>query len=176
MPPAGTYHVGPDGAYRLTSGQVIALGSQKLLATDCGENLTCGLVVVDRATGEATPLTPTLLEPTTEVTSPFFDNPANYGFPTLMSSVSPDNRYAPIIMNGPDQDYGVIDLTTGEFIQFGDYPESALWWSPDSAERDVPRQRPPHGLRLQRAGQLRGVAGRVPPAGVHGAAVADSFS
>ena len=62
--PGGTYHVGPDGAYRLTSGQVIALGSQKLLATDCGENLTCGLVVIDRATGEATPLIPTLLEPT----------------------------------------------------------------------------------------------------------------
>ena len=130
--PGGTYHVGPDGSYRLTSGQVIALGSQKLLATDCGENLTCGLVVIDRATGEATPLIPTLLEPTTEVKSPFFDNPANYGYPTLMASISPDNRYAPIIMNGPDQDYGVIDLTTGEFIQFGDYPESALWWSPDS--------------------------------------------
>jgi hypothetical protein len=36
------------------------------------------------------------------------------------------------MMNGPDQDYGVIDLTTGEFIQFGDYPESGLWWAPDS--------------------------------------------
>jgi hypothetical protein len=31
-----------------------------------------------------------------------------------------------------DIDYGVIDLTTGEFVQFGDVPESSLWWSADS--------------------------------------------
>jgi hypothetical protein len=89
-------------------------------------------VVVDRATGEATQLTPTALEPTTDGPMPYFDNPANYGQPSLMSAVSPDNRYAPVIVNGRDQDYGVIDLTTGEFIQFGDYPESTLWWSADS--------------------------------------------
>jgi hypothetical protein len=130
--PGGTYHLGPEGANRLTTGDLIAVGTQKLLATDCGDDLTCGLVVVDRASGEATALTPTVLEPTTEDRMTYFDNPANYGQPSLMSAMSPDNRYAPVIVNGLDQDYGVIDLTTGEFIQFGDYPESTLWWSPDS--------------------------------------------
>jgi hypothetical protein len=129
--PGGTYHVGPEGANRLTTGDLIALGTRKLLATDCGDDLTCGLVVIDRTTGEATPLTPTVLEPTTEGRMPYYENPANYGQPSLMAAVSPDNRYAPVIVTGLDQDYGVIDLTTGEFIQFGDYPESTLWWSQD---------------------------------------------
>ena len=91
----------------------------------------CGLIVIDRATGprrhSRRPSRPTR-RPPIEV----FDNPANYGFPSMISAISPDGRYSPIMVIDTDQDYGVIDLTTGEFIQLGDQPESSLWWSPDS--------------------------------------------
>ena len=49
-----------------------------------------------------------------------------------MSTISPDGRYAPIMVLDTGQDYGVIDLTTGDFIRLGDQPVSSLWWSPDS--------------------------------------------
>jgi hypothetical protein len=97
----------------------------------------CGLIVIDRATGTSTPLT-TPLTPTAaapDATTPkfeVFDNPANYGFPAMISAMSPDGRYSPIMVVDTDQDYGVIDLTSGEFIRFGNQPESSLWWSPDS--------------------------------------------
>jgi hypothetical protein len=78
-------------------------------------------------------LTPTIVAPgTTTPQFEVFDNPANYGFPAMISAMSPDGRYSPIMIVDTDQDYGVIDLTSGEFIRFGNQPESSLWWSPDS--------------------------------------------
>jgi hypothetical protein len=132
--PGGSYRITPDGTSRITTGDVIALSAEKVLATDCGEAMSdCGLTVIDRATGASTPLTPTIAAP--ETSTPQFqvyDNPANYGFPAMISAMSPDGRYSPIMVVDTDQDYGVIDLTTGEFIRFGNQPESSLWWSPDS--------------------------------------------
>ena len=49
--------------------------------------------------------------------SPYFDTPTSYGFPSLLTAISPDGRYGPIMVTDVDQDYGVIDLTTGEFIR-----------------------------------------------------------
>ena len=92
----------------------------------------CGLIVIDRATGNTTPLQPYVADTTTSRPIGYFDTPTSYGFPSLLSAISPDGRYSPIMVTDVDQDYGVIDLTTGEFIQFGDVPESSLWWSPDS--------------------------------------------
>jgi len=132
--PGGSYRIAPEGTSRITTGDVIAISADKALATDCGEAMDdCGLIVIDRTTGAVTPLTPAAQAPDT--TSPpiaVFDNPANYGFPSVMSAISPDGRYAPIMVVDTDQDYGVIDLTTGEFIRLGDQPASSLWWSPDS--------------------------------------------
>jgi hypothetical protein len=132
--PGGSYHVGPDGSHRITTGYVLAVGPTVALATECGESIdTCGLVVVDRTTGTSTPLTPVF--PEGEEESPerlMFESAANYGYPGLLAAISPDGRYSPILINGRDQDFGVIDLVTGEFIQFGDTPQSSLWWSPDS--------------------------------------------
>jgi hypothetical protein len=62
----------------------------------------------------------------------YYESPANYGQPGLLSAISPDGRYSPIMVSDVDQDYGVIDLTSGEFIQLGDVPESGLWWAGDS--------------------------------------------
>jgi hypothetical protein len=132
--PGGSYHVAPEGTSRITAGDVIALNAQTVLATDCGEAMEqCGLIVIDRATGNSTPLQPTVAEPATG-TRPigYFDTPTSYGFPSLLTAISPDGRYSPIMVTDVDQDYGVIDLTTGEFVQFGDVPESSLWWSADS--------------------------------------------
>jgi hypothetical protein len=132
--PGGSYHLAPEGTSRITAGDVIALNAQTVLATDCGEAMEqCGLVVIDRATGNSTPLQPTVAEPTTG-TRPigFFDTPTSYGFRSLLTAISPDGRYSPIMVTDVDIDYGVIDLTTGEFVQFGDVPESSLWWSADS--------------------------------------------
>jgi len=132
--PGGSYRITPEGTSRITTGDVIALSADKVLATDCGEAMAdCGLIVIDRATGTSTPLTPTIVAPdTTTPQFEVFDNPANYGFPAMISAMSPDGRYSPIMVVDTDQDYGVIDLTSGEFIRFGNQPESSLWWSPDS--------------------------------------------
>jgi hypothetical protein len=132
--PGGSYRIAPEGTSRITTGDVIALNAQTVLATDCGEAMAnCGLIVIDRATGTTTPLEPTVLAaPTSPRPVEYFDSPASYGFPSLLSAISPDGRYSPILVADADQDYGVIDLTTGEFVQFGDMPESSLWWSPDS--------------------------------------------
>jgi hypothetical protein len=132
--PGGSYHVAPEGTSRITTGDVIALNAKTVLATDCGEAMEqCGLIVIDRATGNTTSLQPYVADATSG-TRPigFFDTPTSYGFPSLLSAISPDGRYSPIMVTDVDQDYGVIDLTTGEFVQFGDVPESSLWWSPDS--------------------------------------------
>jgi hypothetical protein len=132
--PGGSYRVAPDGTSRITTGDVIALSPDVALATDCGEAMEhCGLVVVDRATGESRSLTPVLAPPDDATEIRFFDSPANYGHPSLVSAISPDGRYSPITIAGRDQDYGVIDLNSGEFIQLGDTPESGLWWAPDGA-------------------------------------------
>jgi hypothetical protein len=132
--PGGSYRVTPEGTSRIATGDVIAVSAQVAVAADCGESMQpCGLVVVDRSTGESRSVVPTIVEPTTGTQwSPYLESPAAYGFPALISGISPDGRYSPIMLSSVDQDYGLVDLVTGEFIQLGDYPESALWWAPDS--------------------------------------------
>jgi hypothetical protein len=131
--PGGSYRIAPDGTSRITTGDVIALNAETVLATDCGEAMErCGLIVIDRASGSSTPLEPTVPDSVPNAQPiEYFDNPAGYGYPSLLSAISPDGRYSPIMVSDADQDYGVIDLTTGEFVQFGDVPESSLWWSAD---------------------------------------------
>lgn len=133
--PGGSYRIAPDGTSRITTGDVIALSADKVLETDCGEAMeNCGLIVTDRSTGAWSPVVPILPTPAdgSAPANEVFDNPANYGFPSVMSAISPDGRYAPVMVVDTDQDYGVIDLTTGEFVRLGDQPESSLWWAPDS--------------------------------------------
>jgi hypothetical protein len=131
--PGGTYSVGPDGTSRITTGSLISLSDRIVVAVDCGETMQCGLVVIDRATGDSRSLTVRRSEPTTAPERPqYLESPASYGHPTLLTGISPDGRYSPLSVSDIDQDYGLVDLETGEFIQLGDYPESGVWWSPDS--------------------------------------------
>jgi hypothetical protein len=103
--PGGSYHVAPDGTSRITTGDVIALNAKTVLATDCGEAMEqCGLVVIDRTTGNATPLQPYAADPATG-TRPigYFDTPTSYGFPSLLTAISPDGRSAVArsVLGGP---------------------------------------------------------------------------
>lgn len=124
--PGGTYQVGPDGSRRITTGDLIALNSQTALIADCGDefDLSCELAVLDRVTGDSRPLTLVLTE-SVDATNPYQT--------TFAGAISPDSRYAPLLVNGSEQPLGVIDLTSGAITNLTASPQSAIWWSPDSS-------------------------------------------
>ena len=129
--PGGAYHAGTDGSRRITTGDIVAISPTSALVTECSDNLTvCGLVVLDRRTGVTRPLEPEL--PVGNPALQIYESGASYGQPSLLSAVSPDGRYAPIVVNGSRLRFGVIDLMTGEFSPLGVTPQSGLWWAPDS--------------------------------------------
>jgi hypothetical protein len=132
--PGGTYHVGPDGTRRLTTGNLIALSATIAVVTDCGEEdfADCGLYVLDRVTGQRTKLDVNMAR--TGVPIGVFDiqSPAFWGTADLLGAVSPDDRWAPIMVTGNVQQFGLVDLTTGEFVPVAGNPPSGLWWAPDS--------------------------------------------
>jgi len=122
--PGGTYQVRPDGSRRITTGRVIALNAQTALVADCGDEIVpCGLAVLDRVTGDSRPLTPVLPE-SADAVIPYQEE--------FAGAISPDNRYAPLSVNGPGQGLGVIDLTSGAFTNLAASPGSRLWWAPDA--------------------------------------------
>jgi hypothetical protein len=128
--PGGSYHAGVDGSKRLTTGDIIAINTQEALITECSDDLTtCGLVVLDRASGTTTPLEPVL--PVGKPDIQIYASGSSYGFPSLMSAISPDGRHAPVVINGTRLRFGVIDLVTGDFAPLGVTPQSGLWWAPD---------------------------------------------
>ena len=131
--PGGTYHLGDDGSRRLSVGAVFALSATTAFVYECGEQLpSCGLFVVDRADGarrQVIPIDNNGDNGPREITG--FDSASNYGFGRL-SDLSPDGRYAPLIASATGDTFGMIDLVTGEFTQLAEFPESQLWWSPDS--------------------------------------------
>jgi hypothetical protein len=130
--PGGTYQVGSDGARRITTGNLIALSPRIAVATECGENFDdCGLFVLDRATGQRTELDPGISESADPIGVFDLQNATFWGFPELMGAVSPDDRWAPAINPNSGQQFGLLDLTTGEFVPIAPNPPSGLWWSPD---------------------------------------------
>lgn len=129
--PGGSYLAGTDGSTRLTTGDVIAISTEEALITECSDDLTtCGLVVLDRASGATTALEPALPIGNSDVQ--IYASGSSYGFPSLLSAISPDGRHAPVVINGARLRFGVIDLVTGDFAPLGVTPQSGLWWAPDS--------------------------------------------
>jgi hypothetical protein len=57
---------------------------------------------------------------------------AFWSSPELMGAISPDDRWAPVMLANDRQQFGLIDLTTGELVALGANPPSGMWWSPDS--------------------------------------------
>ena len=129
--PGGTYSIGPDGVRRLTTGNLIALSPSKVLATECGDDFsTCGAVVIDRATGERADLP---LEMPAGRSSTVFDiqSAGFWGSPELTQMISPDDRWAPVMLSNGPQQFGLVDLTSGEFVPLLTDPPTSIWWSPD---------------------------------------------
>lgn len=127
----GTYHAGPEGSQRLTTGNLVALSRRVALETDCGEDGgECGMYVIDRTSGARTRVVPT------DSGSGAIDildvrSPAFWSSPELMGAISPDDRWAPMMVANDEQQFGLIDLTTGRFTALGADPPSGWWWSPD---------------------------------------------
>jgi hypothetical protein len=127
----GTYHAGVEGSQRLTTGNLVALSKRVALETDCGEAFSdCGMFVVDRASGARTQV-----QPIDDESAPIdildVQSPAFWSSPELMGAISPDDRWAPIVLSNNQQQFGLVDLTTGQFTKLAANPPSGLWWSPD---------------------------------------------
>ncbi len=127
----GTFHAGPEGSQRLTTGNLVALSRRVALETDCGQDGgDCGMYVVDRTSGARTQVVPT------DSGSGAIDildvrSPAFWSSPELMGAISPDDRWAPMMLSNDQPQFGLIDMTTGRFIALGANPPSGWWWSPD---------------------------------------------
>jgi hypothetical protein len=127
----GTFHAGPEGSQRLTTGNLVALSRRVALETDCGQaGGDCGMYVVDRTSGARTQVVPT------DSGSGVIDildvrSPAFWSSPELMGAISPDDRWAPMMLSNDQPRFGLIDMTTGRFIALGANPPSGWWWSPD---------------------------------------------
>ena len=128
--PGGTYAVDPDGARRLTTGNLIALSPRIALVTECGEDFSdCGVFVLDRASGQRTELE--LSAPGNPIGVFDLQSAGFWGNPELLGAVSPDDRWAPTMVTGGRQQFGLVDLTTGEYVPISPNPPSGFWWSPD---------------------------------------------
>jgi hypothetical protein len=111
---------------------LIALSPRIAVVTDCGQDFNdCGLFVLDRATGQRTELDPGISESGDPIGVFDLQNATFWGFPELMGAVSPDDRWAPAINTSSGQQFGLLDLTTGEFVPIAPNPPSGLWWTPD---------------------------------------------
>jgi hypothetical protein len=130
--PGGTYQVGPDGARRLTTGNLVALSPRIAVVTDCGEDFSdCGLFALDRTTGQRTEIDLSDSESGDPIGVFELQSAAFWGSPELLGAVSPDDRWAPTMITSSRQQFGLLDLTTGEFVSVSPNPPSSLWWAPD---------------------------------------------
>lgn len=132
--PGGTYQIGPDGVRRITSGNLIALNERISVVTQCGDDFsTCGVFVVDRASGQETQVD--VVFPDSGGPDGIFDlqSSAYWGYPGLLEMISPDDRWAPVLVTNNMQQFALIDLVTGELVVLGANPPSGLWWSPDGS-------------------------------------------
>jgi hypothetical protein len=127
--PGGYYSVGVEATTRLTDGRLIAVGERRLVVEECDDQLTCGVFVVDRATGDRTPLA---LDPALGDAAPI-EFGASW---TIRQPLSPDEDALLIVRwdtsGSGGQTLGVVDLTTGGYTEIGsvfDLPQAA--WSPD---------------------------------------------
>jgi hypothetical protein len=129
--PGGNYIVTPEVTTRFTTGLLIALGRSRAVVSECGDSLDCGYFVVDRATGERTPLAldPSLGDP------PTIDS----GWWAFRRPMSPDESAVLVTYwdqtgNGR-QASGVIDLVTGGFREIDDAIDTPMMeWSPDGRQ------------------------------------------
>lgn len=119
----GAYAIGPNGVERITTGQLLALGSTTAVADECDDDFVCGVVVIDRLTGERTALAQIVLA------SVVAEPPQTLGL--MGRSVSPNGDVA-LMFNKVSGEMIFVDLVTGEAVPAPtpDF-ESTLVWSAD---------------------------------------------
>lgn len=117
----GVYDLRPDGAHRITSGSVLAVGPTRFLLAECDERYHCSRIVVDRTSGARRVIPGSGVEPFAP-----------------SGTISPDGRTAAIL--GSDRDgqqvLRLVDLATGaeqspQVTVNSDFSEQTLVWSPD---------------------------------------------
>lgn len=117
------YVVRPDGVDYLGVGTLVALTPDVVVVHDCDEELQCSLLVVDRATGTATPVP---IDPELDVPPALFAG--RFGAPPQLS---PDGRWVPVV-DGWSSTTGIVELSTGRFVPLTDDPFfPTVVWSPD---------------------------------------------
>lgn len=109
----GVYQAGPAGVRRLSTGQLLAIGTHHLLVWDCDSRARCDVYRTDRATGRRT-LLPVDRKAVVELYYQGDLNSASY----YQGVLSPDGTHA--VIAGPPHDdnerpVAVLDLTTGRY-------------------------------------------------------------
>ena len=146
--PGGSYLAGTDGSKRLTTGDIIAISTEEALITECSDDLTtCGLVVLDRLSGATTALEPVLPIGNSDIQ--IYASGSSYGFPSLLSAISPDGRHAPVVINGSRLRFGVIDLRDRRLRPARCHAPVRLVVGAGQPLRDVPLQRAIDDVRLR---------------------------
>lgn len=120
----GVYAATPDGAERLTTGQLLAAGPASLIARECDESLVCAVVRIDRETGERRAVD----EPALEVPS---GNAMSIGL--VGTTMSPDGDVALVRRDRNGLGWWMIDLAAGAAVDVpGPAAGTSLVWSADS--------------------------------------------
>jgi hypothetical protein len=119
----GSYTVNGDGASKVVDGTLLALDGERAVARTCDDQLRCGYVVVDRATGLSTPLQT--------------DLPGRYVQPYWPVSdatrIAPDGHTIAILWfdESERQVLGLLDLEHGTTTVVSDASDGTVRWSPD---------------------------------------------
>jgi hypothetical protein len=130
--PSGVYQVGPDTARRVTTGSVIALSERIAVVTECGDELdSCGLFVLDRASGERRQLAITDSRTGDPIATLAIQSMMYWGAQDLLGAISTDGRWAPAMIQNDREQFGLIDLTTGQFLPVAPNAPTGIWWAPD---------------------------------------------
>lgn len=131
--PGGTYAITASATSRLTTGELLALGTRHVLARECDTELVCRTFLLDRSTGErSTVVTPRnvgeAVRADTVAIAPGDGGPVG-------GTISPDGTVALTEVSDPDAAGWVLnDLATGNWKEIpAPLPGQPLIWSDDGS-------------------------------------------
>jgi hypothetical protein len=128
-----TFQVTPDGADRLTTGELLGASAAHAVVHECDDTLACSYRLVDRMTGERVDIPPAESRGVgTDLNRPWWTpggallSPDGDALVTLSFERDDEGRFR--------ESLGVLELTTGEFTEFAVNRDlTPLVWSPDGA-------------------------------------------
>lgn len=118
-----TYRVDETGVTKIVDGTVLALDVEHAVARTCDDQLECAYVLVDRATGESTPLP---IDGGFAASSPYWSS-------LDATRIAPDGHTIGVTWVDPalGRALGLIDLLTGERTTLSEANDGLVRWSPD---------------------------------------------